>query len=76
MLRRSIRALIFHYRPLSFDYLITVSGEGPSSMRCTCETCQALSAGVPGDFFRGSLVFGPPKDWSVSYKLKNILKGT
>ena len=44
----------------------------------TCETSQVLLAGVSGFFSRGSPVFAPPIDWSVSYelKLKITLKGT
>ena len=31
---------------------------------------EELLTGVPGGFSRGSPVFAPPTDWSVSYELK------
>ena len=39
---------------------------------CIHETSQVLLAGVPGGFSRGSSVFAPPTDWSVSYELNNL----
>ena len=50
--------------------LTAVSGVGSSPALATCETSQVLLAGVSGGFSRGSPVFAPPTDWSVSYELK------
>ena len=53
----------------SLDHLTAVSGVGSSPILATCETSQVLLAGVQGGFSRGSPVFAPTTDWSVSYEL-------
>ena len=58
-----LRALFLNH---SLDHLTIVSGVGSSPSRATCETSQVLLAGVSGGFSRGSPVFAPPSDWSVS----------
>ena len=53
----------------SLDHLTAVSGVGTSPALATCETSHLLLAGVSGCFSRGSPVFAPPTDWSVSCEL-------
>ena len=62
--------LVFLFHTSPFDHLTAVSGVGSSPALATCETSQVLLAGVSGGFSRGSPVFAPPTDWSVSYELE------
>ena len=55
---------------LNDSIISPLSGVGSSPALATCETSQILLASVSGGFCRGSSVFAPPTDWSVSYELK------